>query len=603
LGLFALHASCTPAGKDAPVGPAANAPAAPYSSPPGAGRTPRPDAIPVAGTAAKASDILPDDRIYDWNSAGVPGGIPDRTAVFKALTPSHTLAEINAAIAACPSGQVVYLSAGTYDIGQITFGVRSGVTLRGAGAGQTVINTTASAAIVNSHHAYTERSGIALAAGGGHTRGSTRITLASSPPSTFAVGNIIAITQKADPNTFAPGIGTYYRTGLSSSVYDLDPSRIFRHLARITGVAGNVITLATPLPLDFSDNLNPRAYAKAGTATHSLCGVEDLTINGRKTADCALLFYSADRCWLKDVEIKDIIGSLGQVRLEMSVQCEIRRCFIHDAAGYPGQSDGYGIMLNYGASNCLLVDNIADRTASFAIANGASSCAVIYNYVHDTCRAVRYSRGFTVNHGPHGLMFLMEGNILPTVVNDGYHGSTSHVVAFRNSINGLNSTESIQRKLLNLCRGSYYHSIVGNVLGDPSWRPDYYDQPYPASRVGAIYALGWPSADSLGIADFADVPWTAWRKSTSAPDADVARTLIRHGNYDYYQRAVGWDDDISSYTIPDSLFYPSRPDFFGALQWPPIGPDVRGLVTQIPAKARWDAFRRSGRLDDIFGAR
>ena len=571
--------------------------------PPRGSRASAQDAIGPAETGSTASGILPADRLYDWTSAGVPGGIPDRTTIFKTLTPSHTLEEINAAIAACPPGQVVCLSAGVYNIGPITFGVKSGVTLRGAGAGQTVIITTAVAAIVNSHDAYTEASGIALAPGGGHVKGSTRITLASPPSATFVAGNIIAITQEADPDTFAPGRGTYYRTGLSSSVYHLDPTRVFRHLARITGVAGNVITLATPLPLDFSDALKPKAYPKGGTATQSLCGVENLTIDGNGSADCAVLFYAADRCWLKDVEIKDFIGSLGQVRWEMSVQCEVRRCFIHDAAGYPGQSDGYGIMLNYGASNCLLVDNIADRTASFVIANGASSCAVVYNYVHDTCRARKYSRGITVNHGPHALMLLIEGNVLPTVVNDGYHGSASHVVVFRNSINGLNSTEPIQRKLLNLCRGSYYHSIVGNVLGDPSWRPAYSDQPYPASRVGAVYALGWPSADSVGLADFADVPWTDWTKSTSAPDADVARTLLRHGNYDHYHEAVVWGSGTASRTIPDSLIYAAKPDFFGPLQWPPIGPDVGGLVTSIPAKARWDAFRRSGRLDAVFIAR
>ncbi len=597
-----LSVNCAPAGRDTVVvDPAAETPATPYPAPPETGRATASGTID-GGVTATISGILPGDRLYDWGRAGVPGGIPNRTVVYKTLTPSHTLAEINAAIAACPSGQVVYLAAGQYNVGQVTFGMKSGVTLRGAGAGKTVIYTTAENAIVNSNHAYSESSGIALAAGGGH-KGSTRITLASAPASNFVAGNIVAITQDASPDAFAAGLGIYYRTGLTSSVYDLSPIRIFRHLARITGVAGKVITLATPLPLDFSDNLNPKAYAKDGTATQSLCGVEDLTIDGKDSADCALLFYSADRCWLKDVEVKDVIGTLGQIRLEMSVECEVRRCFFHNAAGYPGQSDGYGIMLNYGASNCLLVDNIADRTASFVIANGASSCAVIYNYVHDTCRAQRYSRGITVNHGPHGFMFLMEGNILPTVVNDGYHGSTSHVVVFRNSINGLNSTEPIQRKLLNLCRGSYFHSVVGNILGDPSWRPDYYDQPYPASRVGAVYALGWPSADSLGLADFADVPWTNWTKSTSAPDADVARTLLRHGNYDHYHGAAEWDSRVASRTIPDSLIYSSKPDFFGTLHWPPIGPDVNGLVTNIPAKARWDAFRRSGGLDDIFRAR
>jgi hypothetical protein len=84
------------------------------------------------------------------------------------------------------------------------------------------------------------------------------------------------------------------------------------------------------------------------------------------------------------------------------------------------------------------------------------------------------------------------------------------------------------------------------------------------------------------------------------PDAAVAATLLRHGNYDYSHRDVIWDSGISSRTIPDSLFYPSKPAFFGSLQWPPIGPDVSGLVTNTPAKARWNAFLTSGNLDDLF---
>jgi hypothetical protein len=84
------------------------------------------------------SDLLPDDRLYDWGSySGVPGGIPNRTTIFRTLTPANTVAEINAAIAACPSGQVVYLSTGTYNLGagSITFGKKAGVTLRGSGGG------------------------------------------------------------------------------------------------------------------------------------------------------------------------------------------------------------------------------------------------------------------------------------------------------------------------------------------------------------------------------------------------------------------------------------------------------------------------------------
>ena len=53
----------------------------------------------------------------------------------------HGSDQINAALAACPSGQTVYLAAGTYAITG-TVRIPSNVTLRGAGADRTILNAT-----------------------------------------------------------------------------------------------------------------------------------------------------------------------------------------------------------------------------------------------------------------------------------------------------------------------------------------------------------------------------------------------------------------------------------------------------------------------------
>jgi hypothetical protein len=84
------------------------------------------------------------------------------------------------------------------------------------------------------------------------------------------------------------------------------------------------------------------------------------------------------------------------------------------------------------------------------------------------------------------------------------------------------------------------------------------------------------------------------------PDSNVLATLLRHGNYDYYNNAAVWDAGITNHALPSSLFYDSKPAYFGSLAWPAIGPDVAGLVDDIPAKARWDAYGLSSDLDDLF---
>src|SRR5213596_311728 len=86
------------------------------------------------------SGILDPSRATDWSQAGIPGGIPNRTAICATLNPGATAAQINSAIAACPSGQVVFLSPGTYNLSAgIDFAGKSNVTLRGAGPDLTTL--------------------------------------------------------------------------------------------------------------------------------------------------------------------------------------------------------------------------------------------------------------------------------------------------------------------------------------------------------------------------------------------------------------------------------------------------------------------------------
>ncbi|HEU0208445.1 MAG TPA: hypothetical protein VFQ78_05645, partial [Candidatus Udaeobacter sp.] len=59
-------------------------------------------------------EMIPSNRLANWQgNVGIQGGIPTRTTIFQTLNPGATAAQINSAIANCPSGKVVFLSAGT----------------------------------------------------------------------------------------------------------------------------------------------------------------------------------------------------------------------------------------------------------------------------------------------------------------------------------------------------------------------------------------------------------------------------------------------------------------------------------------------------------
>jgi len=69
------------------------------------------------------SGVLAPSRAVNWSSAGVSGGIPNRTMVCSTLSAGATASQISNAIASCPSGQVVFLNAGTYNLSSgINFG-------------------------------------------------------------------------------------------------------------------------------------------------------------------------------------------------------------------------------------------------------------------------------------------------------------------------------------------------------------------------------------------------------------------------------------------------------------------------------------------------
>ena len=527
--------------------------------------------------------VIPTDRLIDWSYAGIPGGIPARTTVYTTLSAGSSHTQINNAIAACPSGQVVALNAGTYSLtGTINFGSKAGVTLRGAGPGRTIIVTSGRTAVTSASVGFT--SYIDLSSG--YTKGSTTVTLAATPPGSYAIGNLIQLDQEDDYDL------VWHESGNSAGTRNL------RFTARITGINGHTVSFVPPLPLALNAARDPGIRALAGGPGASMCGIEMLTID---TGDSdSVYLQDADRCWIKNAEIRNGGTALGHVVLQNCSQCEIRKSYIHHANGYPGEQEGYGVTLYYGTSSCLVEDNIIYRTGPGILMESASGCAVTYNYFKDLCRdgvVHPWQVPLIANHGPHGFMDLWEGNMAEKWQNDGYHGSTSHQVLLRNNIHGVNAFYTNERRLVDLCRGSYFHSVIGNIIGSPTWTPNGYEAaPEFGHDEGFIYVLGLPNMGNSHLA--AETVWTNWTRSL--PDTRVASTLIRHGNYDYYHHAVVWDSGITSHVLPNSLIYGAKPDFFNSLQWPPIGPDVSGFVSDIPAKARWDAYILSGNLDDLF---
>jgi hypothetical protein len=120
-------------------------------------------------------------------------------------------------------------------------------------------------------------------------------------------------------------------------------------------------------------------------------------------------------------------------------------------------------------------------------------------------------------------------------------------------------------------------NVVGCILGTPG-RSDTYETAYPASAdniLRIIWRLGYGGPSWAG-------------------DTNVKATLLRHRNYDYVTKNTDNDSRITVANLPPSLYLASKPAWWGNTPWPPIGPDVSGMVNKIPAQERYEASLSTG---------
>jgi hypothetical protein len=119
-------------------------------------------------------------------------------------------------------------------------------------------------------------------------------------------------------------------------------------------------------------------------------------------------------------------------------------------------------------------------------------------------------------------------------------------------------------------------NVLGNVLGTRGLAGLIYESSIPDWAL-----CGHPSIFRLG--DGA-VPPTA-----CTFDSGVKATILRHGNFDYFNNSVVWDPTISNHTLPLSLYLTQKPAFFGTQTWPFVDTGSTPMVGVLPAKLRFDA--------------
>jgi len=549
--------------------------------------------LPWCAEAQNWSGIMNPQRAVDWSKAGIPGGIPTRTTVFTTLAPGVTAEQINAAIASCPSGQVVFLSPGTYELATgIDFANHSNVTLRGSGADKTFLVFTGSterrgmsadisienfdASLPHEEGKYAGKPSNTADWADGYSQGTTEITL-SNTSHLVAGKSVVCLDQLDDSDTDTGGVWVsqkHYVSAIEGPSGTGRKGRAQMQMSLVTGINRNKVTISPGLCMpNWRSSQSPGAWWADTIVSGD--GVEDLSIDHTDSgAKSGIQMFNAYQCWVKG--IRDINSNRNHVWLFQTCHSVVRDSYFYGTQNSIYLS--YGVELFMGADN-LVENNIFQHIVSPMIVNGSGpGCVWGYNFAFDDYYSASrnwHMPGIAI-HSAGTDMLLFEGNDCTGITADYIHGSHNLITLFRNQLLGWDTGMAKQTSAVYLYCFSRYFSFIGNVLGKQGYHTHYEDlTPGGTDADHSIFTLGWSGNEG----------------STSVMKNDplTVASAMRWGNFDTVTNTARWEaSEVPSglsalgnpvpatHRLPASFYLSAKPSWWGPMPWPAIGPDVSG---------------------------
>lgn len=559
------------------------------------------------------SGIIDSKRAIDWSvSAGIPGGVPNRTVICTTLDPGATVAQINSAISACGTNQVVFLNAGTYNLtGKILFN-RNDMVLRGAGADQTKLVFSGNGGCGNgSCVVHFSKNGqwsggpqftaTFLGAGnppvsGTYTQGATQLLVSSN--ANMAVGQVLILDQLND----AADTGNVYICGFTGATCSSEgasagggrgDNHALMQFAEITGINGTTITVRQPLYMPtWRTSQSPGVWWTSSPQKNA--GIENVTIDARNSgAQFVIVFENAHYCWAKGVTSLKANGGRAHVEQQYSSGNVVRDSYLF---GTQGSSLSYGSE-TWMSGNTLVENNIFEEGVTAMIIGAGAGSVYAYNYMfNEISNNPGWLYPTIMDHDPGTVMNLIEGNIVHNIMQDSIHGSHAMDTYFRNRASGFDDTQTMQTVPFLFESFSRYANIIGNVLGRSGYHNNYQSTSSGSSTNcnTSIFNIAWGS--------------TGCSAGGMNNDPLTLTTMMRWGNYDVVTGTVRWCGNSSSTgwsttcastsevptgapvypnavpateTLPNSFYLSAQPTAWwttpwGTPHWPPIGPDVTG---------------------------
>ncbi len=552
------------------------------------------ESLPGPGT------ILPPDRATTWRPGlNAVGGIPHRSKICTTIQPTGAddTAVIQRALDTCPEGTVIQLGDGTFHVtGQGLAIIRSGLTLRGNGPERTRLvkpRGTGHHVIIVGHRwvKYTQPTSLASNA----LKGKRSLTLLENPG--LVAGEIVLLDQMGDPR-WTRWNPTNQPPGHPSRGWTARFDRPLAQVMEIESVKGDVVSFTTPFHIDFlvanEAQLTRYAGGQPGgpmVPATKWSGVEDLYLAHGDGGQGNLHFFDAAYSWARNIE--SALSDGTSVAFAGSFRCEVRDSYIHTTLTPNPGGGGYGIGWSHGAADNLAENNVVWNFNKVMVMQASGGGNVVgYNYMDDGWGAgypTIPEVGLNASHmtTPHYELF--EGNQSWNFGGDSYWGNSIYITVFRNHLTGrrrsaapLRLTDAVQRRFIDVPEWHWWYSFIGNVLGTPEMNSA------PQARFRVDAAPPWA---------FDPVPlWVIGPQRDSklgGQDREVRATIIRHGNFDYFQKKVTWDPAIAPREMPPSLYLHSKPEFFGSRPWPWVRPEHPDQpLARLPARERFDTMIR-----------
>ncbi len=302
---------------------------------------------------------------------------------------------------------------------------------------------------------------------------------------------------------------------------------------QVIGIEGNELLVHPALFNSYTLELNPVIRP---TGLIEEAGVENLGIV-REDAGAGPTIHvkNAANCWIRNIASDSTVTN--HVLIEQSLHIEVRDSYFHRSHDYGGGGRGYGVNCSKHSTLSLVENNIFQTLRhAMMVKQGASGNVFAYNYSLDPVwdnSATNIPPDISL-HGHYPSYNLFEGNIIQELTSSDYWGPSGPGNTFLRN--------RVEQSNLSIRDASHEQQILGNEL------------------TGGNTQI--------------------------AIDASVRNSLI-HGNN--VNGSIGWNTQFGDSILPQSLYLCEKPDFFGELDWPSIGPEFPLDCRSIPAKLRFEA--------------